>query len=131
MRSHRNVRIGRIVLVVLILAGTGPAASAAVRRMPEVKGVVNINTATEAQLRQLPGVGAKKAERVIEARTKRPFQSTDQIMRVKGFGRLTYRKLKPYLAVNGATTIARSPAPASGSRARGGASAPSTPEGSP
>jgi len=87
-------------------------AAAATRHPVELKGVLNLNTATVAELRVLPGVGAKKAERVIQQREKHKFASTDQLMKVKGFGRLTYRKLKPYLAVSGNTTLTRVGAPA-------------------
>ena len=73
----------------------------------EVTGVVNLNTATDAELRRLPGIGPTKAQRILAQRAKHKFESTDQLMKVKGIGRKTYRKLKAYLAVTGATTLVK------------------------
>lgn len=68
------------------------------------KGVVNINTATVAELQLLPGVGAKTADSIVAYRAKRPFKKIDDLIRVKGIGRKTFKKLSPHLTVQGATT---------------------------
>lgn len=73
----------------------------------ELRGVININTATEAELRLLPGVSQKSVRWLIEHRKVEPFASRDHIMWVKGIGRKTYRRLKPHLAVTGETTLER------------------------
>jgi len=71
-----------------------------------VTGVVNINTASEAELQKLPGVGAVKAERVVAYRTERgKFRRVKDLRRVKGFGYKTLKKLEPHLTVSGPTTI--------------------------
>ena len=43
-----------------------------------------MNTATSEEIEALPGIGKKLAERIITARTDRPFVSLDDLLRVKG-----------------------------------------------
>ncbi len=57
------------------------------------------NTATLAELQQLPGIGAKMAERIVAERTKKPFESIDDLRRVSGIGVKTLDKLRPHLAI--------------------------------
>lgn len=60
----------------------------------EFKGIVNINTATSAQLQQLPGIGAVIAERIIEYRENAGgFKNKMDIMLVKGIGKSIYDKI--------------------------------------
>ena len=51
-------------------AKQGVAKPAKPAKAPASTAVVNINTATQAQLESLPGVGAKAAERILEYRQK-------------------------------------------------------------
>lgn len=96
----------------LALAVAGPAEAAARHGFPPaapVSGVVNLNTATDAELRNLPGIGPTKAQRIVAHRARQKFASIDQLMKVKGIGRKTFRKLKPHLAVSGPTTLKKLP----------------------
>ena len=65
---------------------------------------VNINTATEAELAYLPGVGPSTAQKIVAHRERRPFKKIEQIIRVRGIGRKTFKKMRPFLAVDGPTT---------------------------
>lgn len=51
-------------------------------------GAVDLNSATQAQLQQIKGIGPKTAERIIEERTRAgPFDSLSDLSdRVKGIG---------------------------------------------
>ena len=61
---------------------------------------VNLNTATEAQLVSLPGIGAKAAQRILEFRQKNgSFKKIEDLMNVKGIGEKNFLKLKPYITV--------------------------------
>jgi competence protein ComEA len=71
----------------------------------QLSGTVNLNEATAAQLDLLPGVGEKAARKIIEYRQKTPFTKVEEIVKVKGFGKKKFDKMKPYLAVSGKTTL--------------------------
>ena len=67
--------------------------------------VVNINTATAAQLQLLPRIGPAMAGRIIARREKWPFRRAIELRRVRGIGRKTYRLLQPHVVVSGPTTL--------------------------
>ena len=63
---------------------------------------VNINTATEAELDKLPGVGPAKAKAIVEDRKKNgSFKTADDLKRVKGIGDKNFEKLKGEITVDG------------------------------
>ena len=62
---------------------------------------LNINTATEQELRSLPGIGEKLAERIIAYREENgAFSSIEEIMSVEGIGAKTYEELKSYITTD-------------------------------
>ena len=70
-------------------------------------GRVNVNTATAEQLALLPGLGPRRAAALIALRTRRPLRRTRDVTRVRGIGRRTWRRWRPFLAVSGETTLGR------------------------
>ena len=77
-----------------------PAAAAKAGKPAPSLALVNLNTATQAQLATLPGVGAKAAERILEYRQKNgQFKKIEDLMNVKGIGEKSFLKLKPLLTV--------------------------------
>jgi competence protein ComEA len=61
---------------------------------------VNLNTATQAQLESLPGIGAATAKRIVDYRQKSGgFKKIEELMNVKGIGEKSFLKLKPHVTV--------------------------------
>ena len=71
---------------------------------PRMTGVLNLNRATEAELRLLPGIGKRRAEQIVERRSKKPFASVEEVGRIKGLRALVQR-LRSRLTVQGDTTL--------------------------
>lgn len=71
-----------------------------VKKGPKRIPIVNLNTAGPHELDELPGVGPKLAQRILEYRRGvTRFQSVEDIMSVKGVGPKNFEKMKPYLKI--------------------------------
>lgn len=89
--------IATSVLAVALLCGGGFAYA---------QTLVNINTADEAALDALPGVGPVIAQRIVEYRqTHGPFASIEDIKNVSGIGETTFANMEHMITVSGASTI--------------------------
>jgi DNA uptake protein ComE-like DNA-binding protein/endonuclease YncB( thermonuclease family) len=56
-------------------------------------GKIDINAATEKELKTIPGIGPVMAARIIAAR---PFRSADDLKKVNGIGDKKYDQIRPY-----------------------------------
>jgi competence protein ComEA len=62
--------------------------------------LVNLNTATEAELDTLPGVGPVTAQAILAWRTEHgSFTSVDELLEVSGIGEVTLEELRPLVTV--------------------------------
>lgn len=84
----------------------GATAEASTSSSASSEGVVNIQTATVDELQRLPGIGPAKAAAIVAHRERAPFRRIEDILRVRGIGRATFRRLRPHLTVSGSTTLA-------------------------
>ncbi len=114
MRRVLSVVVGAMLMLGGWTAQAAPGAhasasiAAAVAAGPKSEdGVVNLNDATEEQLTLLPGIGAGKARAIAEHRRAHPFRRIDELVKVKGIGRKTFGRLRPYITTVGATTLTR------------------------
>ncbi len=63
---------------------------------------MNINTATQLQLEQLPGIGSGIAARIVAYRKEHgAFLTTEQLMDVEGIGEKRYAALEQLVTVGG------------------------------
>ncbi|HJW95453.1 MAG TPA: helix-hairpin-helix domain-containing protein [Thermoanaerobaculia bacterium] len=100
-KSHITVAI----LILITLCTSAFAQSQSASAAPS--GVVNINTADASQLAYLPHVGVKAAQRILDYRKAHgSFAKVTDLMEVKGIGEKSFERLRPFLTVDGKTTLA-------------------------
>ena len=85
------MKLVKMILGTLMTLYLGVAAAA-----------VNINTATAKELEALPGIGAKKAQAIVEYREEHggSFKSVDELKEVKGIGPKLLEKMRPEITVS-------------------------------
>src|SRR5262245_55347002 len=85
-----------------LVSAQSKSATPAALKAPST-AVVNINTASAAELDALPGIGAKTAARIVEYRQKNgPFKKVEELMNVRGVGEKNFLKLKSQITVGAA-----------------------------
>lgn len=76
-----------------------PTDTAAERTLPE-SGGLDINTATKEELMELPGIGEKKAQAIIDYRNEYgAFLDAAEIMEVDGIGEGIFEKIRDLIRV--------------------------------
>jgi competence protein ComEA len=101
--ATRVARAG--LLAFLAVVGVALAVMPSWAGEGKLAGVVNINTATAAELQLLPGIGESRAQSVLSLRKKSGgFKSVDELAQVKGIGATAVEKLRPHASVQGKTT---------------------------
>ncbi len=66
----------------------------------QASGGININTATEKELQQLPGIGPHLAQQIIQARQKSPFFYPEDLKNVPGIGDRRLTQIRPYIRLD-------------------------------
>lgn len=79
-------------------------------------GRLDLNTATEADLVALPGIGPTRAARIVAERARRGgrFEDVDDLLDVPGIGPGTLARLRDQVTVSPPSTTRRDGAPAPG-----------------
>ncbi|HEM2853138.1 TPA: helix-hairpin-helix domain-containing protein [Streptococcus suis] len=79
---------------------TSTTASSAMSPEEKSTSLVNLNTATEADLQTISGIGAKRATDIIAYREANGgFKSVDDLNNVSGIGDKTMESIRPYVTV--------------------------------
>ncbi len=103
MQRLAGVCLASLVCVTSVRAeppSAAPADEAAQDANPNAP-TVDLNTASAAQLEELPGIGPARARAILEFRTGHGgFTQVSQLMRIKGIGRAMLRKLRPLVTIS-------------------------------
>jgi beta-lactamase superfamily II metal-dependent hydrolase len=62
----------------------------------QMDSLVDLNTASAAQLELLPGIGPRLAERIIEGR---PYRTVEDLRRIKGIGEHRFAEIRQHVTV--------------------------------
>ncbi len=90
------------VLIIVLFAFAGAAHAA-----------VNINTATQAELETLQGIGPAKAKAIVDYRKKNgSFKSPNDLEKVNGIGPGIMKRLRKDIITGGTTTVQKENKPA-------------------
>ncbi len=76
-----------------------PGSSAGAAGEPPGDGLVDLNSASESQLDELPGVGPVTAQKIIDARAEQPFTTVDELLTRKVLGQSAFDKLRELVTV--------------------------------
>jgi len=107
-----------VIAAALLLAGT-PALAAKKPLGPGDR--IDLNRAGVAELMRLPGIGEKRAQAIVAARTRQPFRKPEDVLAVKGIGPAWLARVRANVQVGPGAAAATGPAlsaPAAGASAR-------------
>jgi len=100
--------LGVFVFALLLpLSGAFAAPKAAGQAASAATGMVNLNTATQAELEKLPGVGPAAAKKIMAGR---PYTSVSDLSNKAGLPAGTVQKITPLVTVSGGTKASAAPA---------------------
>ena len=97
MSLQRNCRLATFLLACLLILCCANAAFA--KKKPPMHPI-NLNSASAAELQQVPGIGPSTANKILEMRKSYgAFKSVDDLLAIKGIGPKRLEKMRKYLTV--------------------------------
>jgi competence protein ComEA len=91
-----------VLAAALVLFGSSTVEAQRATKPPVTASteMINLNSATAAQIASLPGIGLKTAELVVQYRQKNgPFKKIEELMNVRGIGEKSFLRIKDRITV--------------------------------
>src|SRR4051794_33342857 len=96
--AMRLLKYAWILIVAFALAAAPQAPKKAESKAPPKAAasttLVDLNTATEAELKQLPGIGGAYAAKIVAGRAEHPYRAKNELVQKKIIPQATYDKIK-------------------------------------
>jgi competence protein ComEA len=103
-----QIAFRRLICATLLSISLIVPAQAAKKKPP--LHPINLNTATAAELQQVPGIGPSTADKILKMRKAYgPFKSVDDLRAIKGIGPKRMEKMRKYLTVGKAAAQKKPP----------------------
>ena len=99
----RLMKIGAaaFVLVAIVAAAGGNSPAATNPAVKEKAELVDINSASAADLEKVPGIGPSLARRIVEFRDKNgPYSTVEDLLKIQGIGEKSLSHFREYLTAN-------------------------------
>ncbi len=105
LNRHQALALSLLGLLVISLLGAGSISR--IRSVPltsadKAGARLDVNAATAAELRLVPGLGQSLSARLVQMRQSRgDFQSIDQLIDVRGIGPVKLEQMRPFVTAGG------------------------------
>ena len=87
--------------LLLLLCWILLAAHAAIGKNIPPSTPLDLNTATAAQLAQVPGIGASSAKAIVQFRQRSgPFERVEDLLAIRGISARKLEQIRPYVTVS-------------------------------
>ena len=107
-----RLRVCSLLLLCWILL----AAHAAIGKKIPPGAPLDLNTATAAQLAQVPGIGASSAKAIVQFRQKSgPFERVEDLLAIRGISARKLEQIRPYVNISKPAPAPRRPSSSRGS----------------
>ena len=98
MKFHHSVKATVLLVVLFLGCSTRHVYDTDVTTVPQSVDAVNINIATVEQLDELPHIGRKTAEKIIQFREDNgPFRRVEHLMQIRGISEKRFLELQQFL----------------------------------
>jgi competence protein ComEA len=101
--QYKSMKKGEKVTVQKVLKNTGVVSLGKIdpNKLIILSIPIDINTAFKEELIAIPWVGPKTASKIIEYRDKKGgFSALDELLNIKGIGKVKYNKIKQYVYIS-------------------------------